>query len=393
MIGVFFAIGMILIIGFTGNLLFDRTKIPESFFLMLTGIVLGPVLGVMTQAQLISMSSLFATFALIIVLMEGGINLDIFGIMRDISEAGLFTLLSTTLSITASFFLLKAFGYETFQSLLMATAIGGTTSITVIHLMEKMKLPQKVKDILTMESVLTDVLLLTAVILMLQFYRSSSLGISDVASELFSQISIAFLVGFVVALAWSYFMAILKKNQLIYVSTLGIAFILYDFVQYVGGNGPIAVLVFSLFLGNITRLANQLKRKTVFSEIKKSLLKSLKSVEREFSFFIKTFFFVYIGMLVSPAEMDVSMFYIALSLVGGMVASRFLSAWVFSKIEPEFRSNIKKIALSIPRGFSSILITILLLDSGITIKGMTNIVVSIVFLSTIVPMVAMKFLE
>ena len=39
-------IGFILLVGFIGNILYKKTKIPESLFLIIIGIVLGPVLNI-----------------------------------------------------------------------------------------------------------------------------------------------------------------------------------------------------------------------------------------------------------------------------------------------------------------------------------------------------------
>ncbi len=383
MVGMLAGIGLIILVGFFGNILYSRTRIPESLFLLIAGAIIGMFTN--AQASMLGISEIFTTIALIIVLMEGGINLDLFGIVKSINMASVFTLMSSMLSIAASFAILRLFGFDPSISLLFSISIAGTTSITIIHLMEKFRVTKDVKEILIMESVITDVFLITAVVIIMQIRQLSKIAVDSILSTIFSQISIAFLLGIAAGMFWLYFLGAMRKHSLIYISTLAVLLLLYDSVEFVGGNGPIAVLTFSMFLGNITRLASRIRGKTAFSEIKESLIRSIKSIEREFSFFIKTFFFVYIGTLVN-LERSLSFVAPAIALTAGLMAARYAATSVFGRFERNFMKYRRLITASIPRGFSSILIALMLVENSLMPVDMINLTVLIIFSTTLVSM-------
>ena len=54
-----------------------RTKIPSVLLLIGIGVILGPLTGWVTSDSLISIAPFFGTMALLIILFEGGLELDI----------------------------------------------------------------------------------------------------------------------------------------------------------------------------------------------------------------------------------------------------------------------------------------------------------------------------
>ena len=77
------AIGLLVFAGHFLTGLFERTKIPDVLILMLAGIVLGPVLHVVTPEDFGQVGPVFTTLALIVILFEGGIHLS----MRELGSA------------------------------------------------------------------------------------------------------------------------------------------------------------------------------------------------------------------------------------------------------------------------------------------------------------------
>ena len=64
MIAEFFLLGFIIIIGFFSMQFFEKTKIPDILFLMLLGVLLGPVFGVVdsSSSSIIKQLSEFVTY-------------------------------------------------------------------------------------------------------------------------------------------------------------------------------------------------------------------------------------------------------------------------------------------------------------------------------------------
>ncbi|HUK85155.1 MAG TPA: cation:proton antiporter, partial [Candidatus Acidoferrum sp.] len=73
----FLIAGTIIVLGFLGEEFFKRTGIPDPILLLLFGVLLGPVLNVFSHDQLISITPYFASLALIVILFDGGLNMNI----------------------------------------------------------------------------------------------------------------------------------------------------------------------------------------------------------------------------------------------------------------------------------------------------------------------------
>jgi NhaP-type Na+/H+ or K+/H+ antiporter len=86
-------LGLIIIVGFVGRVVFKYTKIPESLFMLLIGLAVGPVFGIVNQALFTEYQSLVVTITLVIVLLDSGLKLDIFDTMKSMVKALSFTLL------------------------------------------------------------------------------------------------------------------------------------------------------------------------------------------------------------------------------------------------------------------------------------------------------------
>jgi cell volume regulation protein A len=73
----FLVAGLVIVLGFLGEEFFKRTSIPDPILLLLFGLLLGPVLNIFSHEQLISITPYFAALALIVILFDGGLNMDI----------------------------------------------------------------------------------------------------------------------------------------------------------------------------------------------------------------------------------------------------------------------------------------------------------------------------
>src|SRR5579863_56462 len=70
-------LGGLLVLAFGANRLFRWTRIPDVVVLMATGVVIGPVLGWAHPEQFKEVTHAFGTLALILILFEGGLDLNI----------------------------------------------------------------------------------------------------------------------------------------------------------------------------------------------------------------------------------------------------------------------------------------------------------------------------
>ena len=82
-VAVLFALmGGVILLGFLANLLFRVTKIPSVLLLIAIGVVLGPVTGWIRSEALLAIAPFFGAAALLVILFEGGLELEIAHVLR-----------------------------------------------------------------------------------------------------------------------------------------------------------------------------------------------------------------------------------------------------------------------------------------------------------------------
>ena len=69
--------GSAILIGFIGHALFKYTKIPESLFMIVIGLIVGPFTNMVNPSEFVSYTPLIVTLTLIIVLLDSGLSLSI----------------------------------------------------------------------------------------------------------------------------------------------------------------------------------------------------------------------------------------------------------------------------------------------------------------------------
>ncbi|MEE8186489.1 MAG: hypothetical protein V3T99_02365, partial [Nitrososphaerales archaeon] len=67
----FTLIGFIIIVGWLGTLFFKRTGIPEIPFLVLLGILAGPVFNLVDRQGIIAIAPILAALAITVILFDG----------------------------------------------------------------------------------------------------------------------------------------------------------------------------------------------------------------------------------------------------------------------------------------------------------------------------------
>ena len=92
-------VGALLMLAFLANRVFRVTRVPDVLVLMALGLVLGPVLGFVDPAHLSSTTNVLGTLAIILVLFEGGLDLDLRRTLRHFAGSLLLAVLAYGFSI------------------------------------------------------------------------------------------------------------------------------------------------------------------------------------------------------------------------------------------------------------------------------------------------------
>ena len=290
-----------LILCYVSGLFYTKTKIPDIIWALGFGILLGPILGVFDKELFLALSPIMSTAALIIILFEAGINVDIVLLMKTLAK-------STILSITTIFTVIITVGclvtiimpqnFTLLQGMLLGTMIGSPCTIACFGVLggleKQISNIGNTRIILMMESVIADPISIISAISLIRMIMMPNVSTVDSLKTIFFTFVFSIGFGFIIGLLWAEVLHKLRGRPLNYIMTLAVLFPTYILTErMIGhGGGPIAVLIFSLVIANYNSL---LKKIMVNSnvEIDRHIL---REVHEEITFFIKSFFFVYIGL-------------------------------------------------------------------------------------------------
>src|ERR1700684_4587011 len=156
----FLLIGGIIFLGIAGSYLFEKTRIPDVLILMGLGFILGPVMKLVNPDTLRIVSPYFGTLALVVILFEGGLGLNLRQLISQFAPATFltfFTFAATMAGVAVVAHL--SLGISWISASLLGAILGAAPSPSIsIPVVIRMKIPEKTKTLLILESGLTDVL-------------------------------------------------------------------------------------------------------------------------------------------------------------------------------------------------------------------------------------------
>ncbi len=311
----FAVIAAIIGLGFLSEIVFRKTNIPDVLFLIAIGIAIGPVLHWITPQELPG-SDLFITFTLVFLLFQGALNINFHELIESLGTMLKLTLWSFIMSVIVATLSIWAFGYSFLTALLLGTMLGGTASAVVIPLVNRLKMDEKTRIVLMLESAVTDVLCIVSALMVMDIITTGVVAPRIVLESLFLSFGLAVVVGLGLGLLW--ILLLHKYEDLMHAYMVSIAAVVgtYALVEGpIGASGAIAALAFGLVLGNSHQLLHKIyavpgphhhkARYTTATDvpvIRDVLSPSARTFYSEISFFVKVFFFVYIGVLITFAE-------------------------------------------------------------------------------------------
>ena len=289
-------IGFLIFLGHYLAQLFDRTKIPDVVGLLLVGILLGPVFHLINPASFGIGGRVFSNMVLVFILFESGL---------EVRFEQLRSALRGTLSLTTVNFVITTLvvamlgqlfgGLDFLSALILGTILGGTSSAVVTTLARKVAILPQTSTTLVMESALSDIFTLAIPIALISFYTGSSFNVVTLFSQIISSLIVAVLAGVSGGYLWSVLMNRVPTLLKTRFSTPAFVFILYGLVEMLDFSGPIAVLFFSITLGNVALLRPpKLHRYLPTRHVELTTME--KDFFAEIVFLLRTFFFVYVGM-------------------------------------------------------------------------------------------------
>ncbi|MEM5772187.1 MAG: cation:proton antiporter [Candidatus Aenigmatarchaeota archaeon] len=373
-------VGITIILGYIGNLIFDKTKIPDIIWLILFGLLVSHM-NIVDKSIFIASSEIMCSIAIAFILFDSGINIKLIDIIKGVPRGLLLAILGiffNTIAVTfVGFFFLK---FDILNSILLGLIISGTSSPIVITILNKLKIKENIRSILNVESIITDALVIVLSLFLLNFLTQSikEVNIKIIISLILSSFSISIFLGIVFGVIWLYLLQKIKGKEYDYMLTISVLLLLYVFSELNNASGAISALIFGLILGNKDIFSKFIKIQT--SELEE---KYMHNFYNQITFFIRSFFFVFIGLIIS-IKLSALIYGILITTV--FILLRFLTIRIsLIKIKISYQ-ELKLISNIIPRGLAAAVLAIfaknLGLASGQTILDITFTIILVTVIYT-----------
>lgn len=342
-------LGLLIFCAHLFNAWFSRRRIPDVLLLMLIGILVGPVLGFVTPANLDEIGPVLASLTLLFILFDSGIDMKLDMVRRYWSGVVQVTFFSFVVSMATvtlvAYFLVDL---ELKASMMLGAMVAGTAAAIVIPLVRRMRVSVKTRVTLTLESAISGVLCIVIALAFIEGYKLGNVSIGSMLGRVFASILMALVIGTVGGIVWSSFMDRIRKLQNSMFLTPAFVFVIYGVAELLGYSGAIATLSFGLVLGNPEYFEMSFLKKLRLNDMT-PLEDNEKSFFKEFVFILKTYFFVYIGICI-PFSNPLALAY-GLVIAAALFVVRFaLIAIVGRKNTPEDRLTV---SIMIPKGLVS----------------------------------------
>ena len=362
-------------VGYVGSVIFNKTSISDVIWLLLFGILVGPVFHLIDRGLFIAASPFLAAVALIIILFDAGLNMEFYHMVRGAPRGVLLAVLDMALTMaTVGFLASWLFGFDILVGMLLGAILGGTSSAVVIVIVNRMNAGTGVKTILNLESVFTDPLVIVVSIALINIIAANSNY--SALQGILGSFSIGAVIGVVLGIVWLFILEKLKGKPFDYMLTLAALLIVYVVVESASGSGAIASLFFGIMLGNGSTISKILKIKR-----KPGADPLLRSFHNEVSFFIRAFFFVFLGLivLINPT-------YIIYGLVisAALIAIRLLVVQIGSLGLAVSGAEKNLMRIMIPKGLAAAVLAQLPVAAGISEAAVFSDIIFVVILTTII---------
>lgn len=369
------AFATIFIVGIGGEVIFAKTGVPDVLWLMLAGIVIGPVMGLVSPEQLLTIGPYFGALTLVVVLFEGGSTLRLGEVAGVLPRATLIAVVGfvitvaalTVASMAAAWVGLLPASWTWLHGIILGSILGGSSSVVIMPALPKAKLAARLANLLTVESALTDVLCVVITVAAVNLAVSGSADPADAGFILLQSLGVGLGFGMLVGMAWLLFLRSMHSSPHAYPATLAILLVLYVVVDSLNGNAALAILAAAIVVGNAPTLAP-----SVGLHHATSLSAGVQGTHTQVTFIIKSFFFTFIGAMLSPPW--------GLVLVGAVFAGVIflfrIPAVAMGTLGAGFSPAAKgMMGVSIPRGMAAGVLALLPHSQGIAGTGQLPVVI------------------
>jgi cell volume regulation protein A len=365
-VGIFLlSIAAIFLIGALGEVIFKRTNIPDVIWLIVAGILLGPIAGIVTRDQLGAIAPYFAAVTLVVVLFEGGSALHVTDLLRAAKRSSLLAVLTFLFSmVTVAVMSMGAAAigilpeeWTWLHGFLAGSILGGSSSIIIMPAMAQAKVEPELANLVNIESALTDALCVVGTAAIIDIILGGAVGGGGPAGHLLVSFSLGIGIAFTAGMVWLMFLRLLNSSEHNYSVTISALLILYVVIDRAGGSAALGILTFAVVVGNggsLSRLIGLIEAV--------QLDDGVRGFHKQMTFMVKSFFFVFIGAMLGPPWL---LILLGILIGGTLLVVRAPGVLVATAASGLSARQKKLVVVAMPRGMAAGVLATLPMAAGV----------------------------
>jgi potassium/hydrogen antiporter len=311
----FLFVALVILLGFVTSRIFQATRFPDIPLLLSLGLILGPLNRAAADISPVLHSSFLAqafdeaTFrqilpflsqlALIVILFDSGLKLNIEQVAKGFKPALLHTIPTMLLTVTGIAVVAQyVWGMPTLVAVVLGVALSNVGQTVSAAIIREISITPDTRSIYFVEMAIYDVISIPLLVGLLEFAKTA--GTPNVAlfgESIARVVSVSVMFGVVGGLIWIYVLLRLENYPYTYMVTLASLLLVYSLNSFAGGSGAISALIFGLVVGNrglILKMGGFQRFPHFEIEGEK-----VHTFHDEMTFFIRSFFFVFLGIIFS----------------------------------------------------------------------------------------------
>ena len=352
-------ISLTLFLAYLSSILYSKSHIPDIFWLILFGVLLGPVFKLIDTEMMTGLAPMLVLMALNLLMFEAGLNVDLKTFKESMEKSGYLGLITFILTMFITGYGVYYIFPEMFtfsEGLLLGAMIGGTSTSTVLSILGCINLEEKeagkCRLFLVLESIFTDSISIVTTMTLIRLIETPQVPLIEGLKDIVFVLLIATVIGFGVGVIWVQALNIARNRPFNYIMTIGVLFFAYIFAEQVGGpgSGPLAAMVFGITLTNYPILARMFN----LNERVRVERRRLRGFHEEITFLIKSFLFLFVGLQMKPQITNI-MIGIGIAVSVGII--RLLSVTVTRMFIDLTEVEVKVSRLEFSNGLTAIVLS------------------------------------
>ncbi len=357
----------VIVLGVIAEILFQKFKIPEQIVLLLFGVIIQFSNLIPDKAATLpilnSVAPIMGTVVLSLIILDAGLEMKAYDMLvRSPKVLALSALEPVVSGLGFSAIMYFAFGWPPLYGAIFGVLFGTTTGEVVVPLLRSVRVDEVTQDTLILNCVYNSVTAIVAFQILFPVATSSSLNIGSIISGAVLSFLVGIIVGVLSGFVWA-LLALKRISKHQYLITIGAAFAVYLASEILGGNGLLSILLFAIVIGNYNNRYRRLLSSSLYGimlgrlgdELQKVLkisnermVENLRNAQKEITFILKVFFFVYLGLLFR---------YDGSYLVAGILLSFALLGFKYLDLKAlKVKGNLRLMSLIGPRGITPIIL-------------------------------------